>query len=152
MDHKEMDMTKWLTLLLQSFSKGHPGNRLHFLKDLNIHIVVQQKPTQHYEAIILQLKIKKFFNVKHRITIWTSNSSPKYIYHPPEKKAGTRENTSTQVFSSYLFFCGHTVWHVGSWLPDQGQKPLSLQWKRGVSATGRPGEAPTQMFTAALLP
>lgn len=45
---------------------------------------------------------------------------------------------SGEVMSSVLFF-GCITWHVE--LPQQGIKPVPLQWRRGVLTTGSPGKS-----------
>ena len=50
----------------------------------------------------------------------------------------------------FLFF-GRTTRHVGSYLPDQGLSPCSLQWKRGVLTTGPPGMSLSYAFTKSFI-
>ena len=40
-----------------------------------------------------------------------------------------------QYFRGFFFF-GHSMWHAGSQIPDQGLNPCSLQWKCRVLPTG----------------
>ena len=44
---------------------------------------------------------------------------------------------------SFLFFSFYWLHHVfaGSYFPDQGSNPCSLQWKHGILTTGPPGKS-----------
>ena len=42
-----------------------------------------------------------------------------------------------EIIEGHLFFFGCATWHEGSWFPDQGLNPCSLQWKQGVLTTPR---------------
>ena len=56
-------------------------------------------------------------------------------------------NSSKFLHEHFLFFqfyfFNHTVWHVGSQFPDQGQNLYPLHWKHGVLTSGPPGKSPT---------
>ena len=57
--------------------------------------------------------------------------------------------TNTLSFLS-LFF--HIRWHIGSYFPDQGSNPCSLQWKHNILTTGQPGKALSPISLIVIMP
>ena len=51
--------------------------------------------------------------------------------------------TSVSIF--FLFF-GCTVWHMGSWSPNQGSNLCPLQWKRRIFTTRPPGKSSEHIY------
>ena len=49
-----------------------------------------------------------------------------------------------------LFF--RIRWHRGSYFPDQGLNPCSLQWKRNILTTGEPGKALSPISLIVVMP
>ena len=52
---------------------------------------------------------------------------------------GTEGHLSISLF--FFFFFGRTVQHMGSYFPNQGLNPHTLQWKHRVLPTGQPGNS-----------
>ena len=51
-----------------------------------------------------------------------------------ESAQPVREFAYTLLFNSF----DHTMWHVGSYFPDQGSNQCSLKWEHRVLTTGQP--------------
>ena len=66
----------------------------------------------------------------------------KYFGDQPDRKCCSEKSDSI----NFLFFFGCTVWHVGSYFPDQGLNPRPLHWKHGVLTTGPPGKSQTPLI------
>ena len=60
-----------------------------------------------------------------------------------KKNSNRAEKREVVVMSRFLFFTffGGTVWHVGSWFPDQGLSLCPLNWKHRVLTTGPLGKS-----------
>ena len=108
------------------FQKAILETGWHFLKKLNIHIVVQQKPTQHYKAITLQLKLKKnclMLNIELPYELATLLLS---IYTTPwKRKQGLKKILAHRCFIFIYFFvatqCG--MWDLSSLTRDRSPSP-----------------------------
>ena len=48
----------------------------------------------------------------------------------------------------FVFFFGHTPWHVGSLYPNQGLNPGPLRWKHQVLTTGLLGKSSVVSFSS----
>ena len=55
---------------------------------------------------------------------------------------GECEHQEAEIIEGHLFFFGCATWHEGSWFPDQGLNPCSLQWKGRVLTIGLLGKFP----------
>ena len=40
-----------------------------------------------------------------------------------------------KLFIHLFLFLGHTLWHIGSYFPDQGSNPCPLHWKYRILTT-----------------
>ena len=60
-----------------------------------------------------------------------------------KQNSNRAEKREVVVMSRFLFFTffGGTVWHVGSWFPDQGLSLCPLNWKHRVLTTGPLGKS-----------
>ena len=130
---------------------GHPSRYCATVRvqtsrqEISQELLYSQEVIQDLTNMVRELLIQFYKSTRFKPT--------RIIYY----RGGVSEGQMKQVISlsysfplghlHFFFFFGHTMWHLGSWFPDQGWNPCPLHWKHGVWTTGPPGKFPLGLLS-----